>query len=117
MAVIVCRPGEGETVFDEPRRTLRLLVDREELTVTWFRYAPGEQGPDPHVHRRHTDAFYVLEGEVEFARDDGALRGGPGTWLSAPPGTPHGFRNPGVGRARVLNLHTPDAGFAAGVRG
>ena len=63
---ILCLPGEGEAVFDEERRTLRVLVDREELTVTWFRYAAGEEGPDPHVHRRHTDAFYVLEGDLTF---------------------------------------------------
>ena len=260
MSAILYRPGEGETVFDEARRTLRILVDREELTTTWFRYAPGEEGPDPHIHGRHTDAFYVLEGElelrlgpgaaevvlakpgtfvaappevvhtfrnasraeavflnfhapsmgfgdmlrarrdgrdedaarfdqfepppdggrplaeavvsapggsetfdrgdraiaiqsdlpqisafdiafdpafvvdphrhddevdsfyvlggeVEFTLEDGVARSGPGTWMSAPPGTTHGFRNPGPGRARVLNLHTPDAGFAAGVRG
>src|SRR5947208_10703173 len=29
--------------------------------TTLFR--SGEEGPDPHVHRRHTDAFYMLEGE------------------------------------------------------
>ena len=69
---ILRRPGEGETVFDTERSTLRLLVDREELTVTWFRYAPGEKGPDPHVHHRHTDAFYVLEGELELALGPGA---------------------------------------------
>src|ERR671923_8528 len=65
---LLLRPGEGETVFDEARRTLRILVDREELTTTWFRYAPGEKGPDPHIHRRHTDAFYVLEGELDPER-------------------------------------------------
>ena len=59
----------------------------------------------------------MLGGEIEFTLEDRALRAAPGTWVSAPPGTLHGFRNPGPGRARVLNLHTPDAGFAASVRG
>src|SRR5918912_298573 len=114
---VLLRPGEGETVFDTERSTLRLLVDREELTVTWFRYAPGEKGPDPHIHHRHTDAFYVLEGELELAAGDDEVRAAPGTWYSAPRGFRHGFRNPGPGRARVLNVHTPHGGFTGRVRG
>jgi quercetin dioxygenase-like cupin family protein len=44
------------------------------------------------------------------------VRAGPGTWLSAPPGARHGFRNGGSGWARVLNIHAPDAGFAGSIR-
>src|SRR5918911_285303 len=89
------RSGEGETVFDEPRRTLRILADREELTLTWFRYEPGESGPDPHVHRRHTDAFYVLEGELELGLgpDVRRLPARAGTFAAAPPNVVHTFRN------------------------
>ena len=64
--VVFLRPGEGETIFDGRERTIRVLADRDELALTWFRYQPGEDGPEPHVHRRHTDAFYVLEGELEL---------------------------------------------------
>ena len=115
MAAIVARPGEGETVFDEPRRTLRILVDRDELTVTWFRYAPGEEGPDPHVHRRHTDAFYVLEGELELGLGPGAteiVRAIPGTFVAAPPEVVHTFRNASGAEAVFLNVHAPSMGFA-----
>jgi hypothetical protein len=63
---VLLQPGEGETIFDGSDRTIRILADREELTLTWFRYEPGQEGPDPHVHRRHTDAFYVLEGKLEL---------------------------------------------------
>ena len=59
-------PGEGEIVTDRPERTLRILGELDELIVTWFRYEPGEKGPDAHVHHHHTDAFYVLEGELEL---------------------------------------------------
>ena len=55
-------PGEGEAVTDRPERTIRILGELEELIVSWFRYEPGEHGPDPHVHHHHNDAFYVLEG-------------------------------------------------------
>ncbi len=72
---------------------------------------------DPHEHDDHAYSFFVLDGEVEFTVGDEAVRAGPGTWLSAPPGARHGFRNGGSGRTRVLNVHAPDAGFADWIRG
>src|SRR5918911_4247882 len=107
------RSGEGETVFDEPRRTLRILADREELTLTWFRYEPGESGPEPHVHRRHTDAFYVLEGELEFGLgpDVEKITGAAGTFVAAPAGVVHTFRNASDDTVVFLNVHAPSMGF------
>jgi quercetin dioxygenase-like cupin family protein len=112
---VLRRPGEGETVFDSERSTLRLLVELEELTVTWFRYAPGEKGPDPHIHHRHTDAFYVLEGELELALGPGAaeiVRATAGTFVAAPPVVVHTFRNASSAEAVFLNFHAPSMGFA-----
>ena len=116
---ILRRPGEGETVFDSERSTLRLLVELEELTVTWFRYAPGEKGPDPHVHHRHTDAFYVLEGELELRLGPGAtevVRAIPGSFVAAPPEVVHTFRNASEGTAVFLNVHAPSMGFGEMLR-
>src|SRR6266516_2385495 len=70
---LLLAPGEGETTTDRPERTLRILCELEQLIVSWFRYEPGEHGPDPHIHREHADAFYVLEGEGDFGD---VLRGG-----------------------------------------
>src|SRR5205823_13980736 len=109
------RPGGGEALFDEARRTLRIRVARDELTLTWFRYAPGEEGPDPHVHRRHTDAFFVLEGELELGLGPGAaevVRGTAGTFVAAPPEVVHTFRNASGAEAIFLNFHAPSMGFA-----
>ena len=117
---ILRRPGEGETLFDSARSTLRVLVEREELTVTWFRYAAGEKGPNPHIHRRHTDAFYVLEGELELALGPRAIeivRASAGTFVAAPPEVVHTFRNASGAEAVFLNVHAPDGGFVAGIRG
>ena len=67
-------------------RELRVLALHEPISITWSRYAPGQRGPDLHVHREHSDAFYVLEGELTFglgpegdrgAGAGGRLRGGP----------------------------------------
>ena len=109
---VVLRPGEGEVVADEPERTLRILADRDELTLTWFRYAPGETGPDAHVHRRHSDSFYVVDGELELGvgPEVQRMRGRAGTFVAAPPGVVHTF-SAGPGRARLLNVHAPSTGF------
>jgi quercetin dioxygenase-like cupin family protein len=109
----------GETITDKERRNVILLVGRPEITVTWSRYAPGEKGPDLHVHREHTDAFYVLEGELTFAvgPDAGEIRVAAGGYVAVPPGVQHSFLNDGDADARWLNLHAPDMAFAAFMRG
>src|SRR5436309_5636575 len=110
---LLLAPGEGETITDRPERTLRILADREELTLTWFRYVPGEKGPDPHVHRRHTDAFYVLEGEVELGLGPEVqrVRGEAGMFAAAPPNVVHTFRNASDATTVFLNVHAPSMGF------
>src|ERR671934_1933826 len=110
---VLLRRGEGETVFDEPARTLRILADGDELTLTWFRYEPGESGPEPHIHKRHTDAFYVLEGELEFGLgpDVQKVMGGAGTFAAAPSNVVHTFRNASDATAIFLNVHAPSMGF------
>src|SRR4029450_12328798 len=89
-----------------------------ELAVTWSRYAAGERGPDLHVHRGHTDAFYVLEGALTFAvGPEGELvRVGAGGFAAVPPNVVHTFRNDGPAEARFLNFHAADGGFAAYLR-
>src|SRR6266699_3113643 len=109
---VLLRPGEGETVTDRAERTLRILCEPEQLIVTWFRYEPGEQGPDPHVHRQHADAFYVLEGEVDFGLGPDVTRiiAGPETFAGAPPNVVHSFKNSSDATAIFLNIDAPEDG-------
>ena len=109
---------DGETITNQPRRELVILSERPELTVTWTRYGPGERGPDLHVHLEHTDAFHVLDGELTFGlgAQGRPITVGAGGFVSVPPGVPHSFRNDSGADARWLNLHAPDAGFAAYLR-
>ncbi len=112
-------PGEGETTTDRPERTIQILCEFEQIIVSRFRYEPGEKGPDPHVHREHADAFYVLEGEVEFGLGPEVERftGGPGTFACAPPNVTHTFRNSSDATAIFLNVHAPSMGFGNVLRG
>jgi quercetin dioxygenase-like cupin family protein len=112
-------PGEGEIVTDRPERTLRILGELDELIVTWFRYEPGEKGPEQHVHHHHTDAFYVLEGELELTlgAERKVVTALPGTFAAAPPNTLHTFRNGSAETVILLNLHVPSSGFGDHIRG
>src|SRR6184192_2653521 len=110
---LLLAPGAGETVVDRPEKTLRILSELDDVIITWFRYAPGEKGPDAHVHHHHTDAFYVLEGEIEVSLgpESRTVRATPGTFAAAPPDVVHTFRNSSDAPALFLNLHAPASGF------
>ena len=112
---ILLGPGEGEAVADQPQKTLLLLLDHEALALTWFRYPANEDGPERHIHKTHTDAFYVLSGELSFrlGPDEAhVVRGIAGTFVAAPAGVVHTFANESSEEVTFLNIHAPNAGFA-----
>ncbi|HVE92292.1 MAG TPA: cupin domain-containing protein [Actinomycetota bacterium] len=76
-------------------------VDVAELTAD-----PGF-APTPHVHHRHHERFFVLEGSFEFLVGDEVVHAGPGAFIDVPPGVVHDFHNPGPGPARLLGLVSP----------
>jgi quercetin dioxygenase-like cupin family protein len=112
-------PGGGELVRDTPESRLEILSDRDELHATWTRFEAHRDGASPHVHREHSDLFYVLEGEftVLIGPDRTETAIGPGTLALAPPLVVHGFRNASDGEMRYLNFHAPGGGFAPYLRG
>jgi quercetin dioxygenase-like cupin family protein len=111
--------GEGEAIVDTAERELRILSDHDLANVTWTRHAAGERGAEPHIHKHHTDAFYVLEGEVTFGLGPEPERvvAPAGTLVLVPAGVIHGFDNDGPAEARFLNIHAPGGGFVDSLRG
>lgn len=109
-APIVLLPGEGEVVVDQPSRSSRIKVSRDELLLSESSYPAGERGAMPHIHREHADAFYVLAGELAF-HVAGERRSLPaGAFVLAPPGLVHGFE---IGpEGAHLNIHAPGHAFA-----
>ena len=101
--------GGGDIVRDVPESRLEILSDRDELHATWTRFGPHRDGASPHVHRQHSDLFYVLEGEltVLVGPDRTETRAPAGTLALAPPLVVHGFRNASDGEMRYLNFHAP----------
>jgi quercetin dioxygenase-like cupin family protein len=115
---MLLRLADGETIADEKRRAIVLLVARPDITVTWTRYGARERGPDLHVHREHTDAFYILEGEVTFevGPRPQRVRAPAGAFVAVPANVVHSFANRSRAEASWLNIHAPDKGFAAYLR-
>jgi mannose-6-phosphate isomerase-like protein (cupin superfamily) len=105
---VVNGPGEGEALRNAANGRVALVKGAlPHLEVYEFTIHGPFDGPDPHTHDSQTDAFYVLEGEIDFHVDGREFRGGPGTYVAAPPGTPHGFKKRDTGTARFLNIHAP----------
>ena len=106
---ILLRAGEGERLVAN-HRVATILSGREDLSLIEFELGPGFEGPDAHVHDDHTDAFYVLEGEISFVLGEETFVGGPGSFVAAAPGVAHGFTRHSE-RSRLLNIHAPGVGF------
>jgi quercetin dioxygenase-like cupin family protein len=109
----------GEPILQDETREISMLVAREDITITRARYAAGQRVAGPHVHHQHTDAFYVLEGELTFeiGREAETITVSAGGFVAVPPGLAHSFRNNSDRPARWLTIHAPDGGFAAFMRG
>ena len=108
-------PDGGEKVARAARHH-RILAELPELEAIELRFGPEFEGVGLHSHTDHVDSFYVLAGEAEFTFGDEVFRAGPGSYVAAPIGVEHGFRNAGDGELRMLNVHAPNVGFAQRLR-
>lgn len=63
----------------------------------------------PHIHRRFSESFYILSGNVKIY--DGArwIDTEPGDYIYVPPGGIHGFTNESGAPASMLILFSPGA--------
>jgi len=109
----------SEVILESAEREIAILVASGAVSVTYSRCVPGVEVAGPHVHRRHTDAFYVLEGELTFevGRERETVTISTGGLVAAPPGVAHSFRTDGDVPARWLTIHAEDGGFATFLRG
>ena len=110
------RQGRGDRRSAD--RRVEILSDDETLNATWSRFGSQREGADLHVHRHHTDCFYVLEGELTVRLGlEGEPLGVPaGTLARVPPLVVHGFRNGADAEVRYLNFHAPGQRFAEYLR-
>ncbi|HEU4972637.1 MAG TPA: cupin domain-containing protein [Gaiellaceae bacterium] len=109
--------AEGEVILRTPKLDVTLLVDVEQLAAVEVRAAPGWGKAPPHVHARHGEALYVVEGELALQLEDRVHRVEPETWVFVPPQVVHAVEVTGDEQARYLTLHTPGSGYGDYVRG
>jgi quercetin dioxygenase-like cupin family protein len=68
---------------------------------------PPGNGPPPHIHNREDEAFYVLEGELQFYLEDSSFTATTGAWVTLARHSLHFFKNTGPKPARILIMVTP----------
>jgi mannose-6-phosphate isomerase-like protein (cupin superfamily) len=68
---------------------------------------PPDSGPPLHVHETEDEGYYVLDGEFEFVCGENRVNGGAGTFVFAPRGLPHRYKNIGTTAGRLLFTFTP----------
>jgi mannose-6-phosphate isomerase-like protein (cupin superfamily) len=67
----------------------------------------GGRKPPPHIHANCEEAYYVLDGSVDFTIGTRSYVGGPRSFILVPRGVPHTFGNVTAVPARLLVLHAP----------
>lgn len=84
--------------------TRRRLLSRDDQNVAAWAHVVEMDGSQPHVHRRATELYYVLEGEESIVLDGNERKVRAGTIAHIPPGVVHST----AGHMRVLVIGIPD---------
>ena len=111
MPAITVRAGEGESlnVLGMP---LRMLCESRETGGAWSLFeeeVPIGMGPPAHRHD-WDEAYYILEGEVDFEIDGRSVTSRRGDFNYLPRNTVHGFKGASNSPARVLIFAAPAHG-------
>jgi quercetin dioxygenase-like cupin family protein len=109
---VLLRPGEGEAISER----LMIKVGRPELVLSELNRAKGEPGTNAHIHKEHSDCFYILDGDLQVLLGEETITAEPGDFVLVPPNVVHGFQKETEGRTRFLNIHAPGAAFDDYVR-
>ncbi|MEH1935557.1 MAG: quercetin 2,3-dioxygenase [Nostoc sp.] len=70
-------------------------------------FIPPQNGSPPHIHHREDETFYILEGELLFQVGDQNIVLSAGSFVHAPKGIPHSFKNVGTTPARTFTTAIP----------
>jgi quercetin dioxygenase-like cupin family protein len=108
MAGMTIKAGEGNTltVLGMPLRFLCDATDTEGAWSLMEEEIPEGLGPAPHRHD-WDEAYYVIEGALEFEIDAKRVRVQRGDFAYLPRNTVHAFRGASPSPARVLIFAVP----------
>jgi quercetin dioxygenase-like cupin family protein len=108
--VIFVPPGGGR-VYEQGGFRGAIKVDDEEASggqcFSEWTVDAGADGPPPHLHRAHQEAFFVVEGTLSFRTGEETIDAEAGAFLFIPPGVVHAFSNRSDAPARCVNAYVP----------
>jgi quercetin dioxygenase-like cupin family protein len=108
--VRILAPGEGNQLAFVGISTLIKSTSEDSrgaFTLIESTISPHFAGFKPHLHRRMTEAFYILEGAISFQIAESSFTATPGSFVLIPPGVVHTYSNPEAVEARYLLLMSP----------
>lgn len=91
---------------------LTMLCEARETGGAWSLFeeeVPQGMGPPPHRHD-WDEAYYILEGDIDFEIDGEVVRSRKGDFNYLPRNTVHGFKGASAAPARVLIFAAPAHG-------
>jgi quercetin dioxygenase-like cupin family protein len=108
--VIYVPPGGGR-VYEQGGFRGAIKVDDEESgghqCFSEWTVDAGDDGPPPHVHRQHQEAFFVVEGNLSFRAGEETIEAKSGSFIFIPAGVVHTFSNRTDAPARCVNAYVP----------
>ena len=107
----IVRPADGD-VLNVLGVAIRFLASSEDTSRTFAlmeNLVPFGAGPPLHTHAWE-EAFYVIEGEIDFQIEDRTERARAGDFLHVPSDAPHGFHGASGTPARMLVFFAPGHG-------
>jgi len=111
MAATIVKAGDRKplNVLGMP---LTMLCEASETNGNWSLFeeeVPLGMGPPAHRHD-WDEAYYILDGQVDFLIDGSPVRSSRGDFNYLPRGTVHGFKGASDAPARVLIFAAPAHG-------
>ncbi len=106
--LVVRQPGTGRATWAMESLFEHLLEpgQSQRLGVALVTQPPGVATP-LHRHDKEAEAFYVLEGRLDYRAGDTTHELTAGSFIHLPLGVPHAFRIRGDSPARILAITTP----------
>ncbi|MCB1746664.1 MAG: cupin domain-containing protein [Gammaproteobacteria bacterium] len=109
---VVLTPAQREPALDLVGERLTVLVDRDQTNgyEVFLQEGVEGSGPPPH-HHDWDEAFFVIDGAVDFGVGEREMTATAGSFVHLPGGTTHWFRFC-AGGGRMLSLTGAGSGAA-----
>jgi mannose-6-phosphate isomerase-like protein (cupin superfamily) len=104
---VVLQAGESRSLAGHPARVKASSEDCDDRFCVLESVIGAGQRPVLHLHRKHVEAFYVLEGALDIQAGHDHVPAPAGSFVLCPAGSPHTFSNPGPGEARFFGFAAP----------